>query len=220
LESYNFEKQIIFQMGRRAVQPLLFLFLLMPFFALYGQQKKSEWVLAKDKNGIQVFTRHVQSTKIKEYKATTILNTTPEKLLPLLTKASNYKQWMSGLKSAKTIRREGDSVYYTWSRLAIPWPFQDRDEVTRSVVIKDRIPGSCLIKSKIVKGVVPKKKGLVRMTKGHGYWWLQQLPGGKTKVVFQFLADPAGSLPASIVNLFIVDSPYKSLMNLKQRIKK
>ena len=201
-------------MGSRIKNIVLISLLLCTFTAVFGQQ--DNWHLAKDKNGIQVYTRHAEETKIKEYKAVTTIDALPEKLLPLITTAANYKQWMSGLKEARTLRWEGDSVYYTWSRLAIPWPFHDRDEVTRSVIVKDSIHGSYLIKSTIVKGIVPEKAGLVRMTKGHGHWLLQKLPGDKTKVEFQFLADPAGNLPASIVNLFIVDAPYKSLLNLKK----
>ncbi len=201
-------------MGSRIKNIALISLLLCSFTAVFGQQ--DSWHLAKDKNGIRVYTRHVDGTKIKEYKAVASVDAPPEKLLPLITTAANYKQWMSGLKEAKTIRWEGDSVYYTWSRLAIPWPFHDRDEVTHSVIVKDSLHGIYTIKSTIVKGIVPEKEGLVRMTKGHGHWLLQKLPDGKTKVEFQFLADPAGNLPASIVNLFIVDSPYKTLLSLKK----
>ncbi len=193
---------------------MLISILLCSFTAVFGQQ--DEWHLAKDKNGIKVYTRQVQGTKIKEYRAITSIDAPPEKLQALLYNTEKYKQWMAGLKEAKTIRWEGDSVYYTWTSLAIPWPFHDRDEVTRSVIVKDSIQGSYMVKSTIIKGIVPEKEGLVRMTKGHGHWLLQKLPDGKTKVEFQFLADPAGNLPASIVNMFIVDSPYKTLMGLKK----
>jgi len=62
-------------------------------------------------------------------------------------------------------------------------------------------------------------KGRVRMPIAEGSWTLTPLSNNKVRVEHQFLADPGGSIPKSIVNMLIVGGPYKSLLKLKDFVK-
>jgi len=198
---------------KRSVFPLL----MFGFVYLSAQETGDDgWKLAKVKDGITVYTRVPEGYKLKEYKAETIVDAPPERVLHVLTNADRYSDWMSGLKETRLLKSEGDSVFYVYARISVPWPFDDRDEVSRSCIRKDTIPGGYFMPIRLMSGLAPKVKGVVRMTNGKGYWLMEPLPGGKTRVVHQFIGDPGGSMPAWIVNIFIVDSPYKSLMGLKK----
>ena len=67
---------------------------------------------------------------------------------------------------------------------------------------------------------IPDKSGIVRIEEAKGIWKFTQKENGETKVLYQFLGDPGGNIPSWIINIFIVDGPYKTLMNLKQFVKK
>ena len=198
---------------QRSILPVL----LFGFITVSAQGSGDDgWKLAKEKDGITIYTRVPEGSKLKEYKAETIVDVPPERVLNVLTNADRYADWMSGIKETRLLKTEGDSVFYIYARLGIPWPFDDRDEVSRSCLIKDTIPGGYFMPIRIVTGMMPKIKGVVRMTNGKGYWLMEPLSEGKTRVVQQFIGDPGGSMPAWIVNIFIVDSPYKSLLGLKK----
>ena len=199
------------------LKPLIISVLLFQAIYFFGQETDDDgWKLAKVKDGITVYTRVPKGYKLKEYKAETIVNTPPERVLNVLTNADRYAEWMSGLKETKLLKTEGNSVFYIYARLSVPWPFDDRDEVSRSEIKKDTIRGGYFMPITLITNMVPKVKGVVRMTDGKGYWLLEPLPDGKTRVVHQFIGDPGGRIPAWIVNIFIVDSPYKTLLGLKE----
>jgi hypothetical protein len=49
-----------------------------------------------------------------------------------------------------------------------------------------------------------------------GYWQLTELENGDIRVVLEQLSDPGGGIPAWLINMFIVQSPYKTLYNLRE----
>ncbi|NOX84478.1 MAG: START domain-containing protein [Chlorobi bacterium] len=203
------------------IRPLIITAILFQFFSTFGQKTgENGWKLAKVKDGIKVYTRIPEGVRLKEYKAETIVEATPERVLEVLTDADRYSEWMSGIKETKRLKKEGDSAFYIYALLSLPWPFDDRDEVSRSVVMKDTIPGGYFMPIRLVSGLVPEKKGIVRMTNGKGYWLIEPLPDGKTRIIHQFIGDPGGNIPAWIVNIFLVDSPYKSFLGLRQELMK
>ncbi len=201
------------------LRPLIFTVILFQLFTVFGQETDDNgWKLAKVKDGIKIYTRIPEGSKLKEYRAETIIEATPERILEVLINANRYSEWMSGVKETRYMKNEGDSSFYIYARLSVPWPFDDRDEVSGSVVMKDTIPGGYFMPIRLVSGVVPEKKGVVRMTNGKGYWLIEPLSGGKTRLVHQFIGDPGGNMPAWIVNIFLVDSPYKSFLGLRQEV--
>jgi hypothetical protein len=49
-------------------------------------------------------------------------------------------------------------------------------------------------------GCPPPQRGMVRMTRNHGHWQLVPLAPNRTRVVYEGFSDPAGALPAWVVN--------------------
>ena len=195
--------------------PILMIFAGLLVYAACVQAQNEEWEFKKSKNGIDVYTRSILGKKVKEFKAVTVVNTKKENILKNLLTPETYSEWMDGIESAKLIKRVGDT-YYIYSRLKFPWPFDDREEFTTTEIIKDTTGTKILCKINILKDFGNSTEGLVRIIDGYGSWLLEDGGNGKTKVVFRFYADPAGNLPKSIVNMFIEDSPYNTLLSLKK----
>jgi len=203
----------------RIVKPLLSVSFLLMVLTVLAQDDEG-WKLKKIKDGITIYTRMAKGSKskFKEYKAETLVQASTDRVLEVLTNTDRYSKWMAGIKETRLLKKENDSTFYIYARLSVPWPFNDRDEISKSVIYKDSIHRGYFMTIKLISGYLPKIKGVVRMTDGNGYWLLEPKPGGKTRVVQQFIVDPGGNMPAWIVNIFLVDSPYKSLSGLKKEV--
>jgi hypothetical protein len=56
------------------------------------------------------------------------------------------------------------------------------------------------------------------MPSGRGSWEFIPLGNGTTKVYHNFGGDPGGKIPAWIVNMFLVDGPYKTMIGLRKLV--
>ncbi len=63
---------------------------------------------------------------------------------------------------------------------------------------------------------LPKK--LVPISHVAGYWQFTKVEDNITDVVYQFVSDPGGNIPDWLVNSFVVQSPYHTLENLRERL--
>ncbi len=184
-------------------------------------QTDEGWNLALSKKGIDVYTRKPANAKMKEFKAETHLNAAPDKILTVILDAENYKNWMANVEEGQLIKKENDSTYLIHSAVGMPWPFDDRYEITRTVVLTDSLPNTIICKVTVLKENIEgfeENENDVRIVDGYGYWRLEDDGNGGTNVIYSFYADPAGNLPKGIVNMFIEESPYKTLLNLKSMV--
>ena len=71
----------------------------------------------------------------------------------------------------------------------------------------------------VIDGVpdyIPEKKGIVRMPRSNGVWNVYQVDKQIVKIEYTYGGDFGGSIPSWIINLFIVDSPHKTLINMRE----
>ena len=182
-------------------------------------QKKvndSEWKLEKDKNGIKVYTRHVEGYVIKEFKAIATIEASIEVVLAEVMDAEHLEEWMANISSARTIenKKNGDIIMYY--QLALPWPMQDRDAISENHIIRGA--DSTIVKTILKPDYLPEEPDLIRMRSANGGWVLKPLANNRCHVTYQFVANPSTKVPGWIANMFIVDSPYQTIRNLKERL--
>ena len=180
----------------------------------------ANWKLSKDKNGIRIYTRAIEGTKFKEYKTLSEVDATPEELLSILVDVESYTKWMARVTVAELLKTEGEDRFYVYSEVGVPWPFDNRDEITLSVVKRKEDSAEISIEITIIQDFVPEKKGIVRMPSGNGMWVFTPRENGKTKICHRFGGDPGGNIPAWIVNIFLIDAPYKTMLALQERATK
>lgn len=195
--------------------------LLLSSFTVVSQSKTdTNWKLAKEKNGITIYTRTMEGTKFKEYKAICVIEASPVELVKILTDVHEYTEWMAFVKEAEVVEKDGEDIFYVYSEVKVPFPFDNRDQITKSVVVKDTITGRQSIEVEIIPDFLPEKKGIVRMPSGHGRWAFTPMENGKTQLYHSFGGNPGGNIPAWIVNMFLVDGPYKTMMGLQEKVLK
>ena len=176
-----------------------------------------EWIPKKNKNGITIHTREDEESGNMAFKATAILETRVDILLSVFNNVEGYSKWMADTKVSKTLKRMSDTESYIYLEANVPWPLENRDMPLYQKILKtnDGVKISLIGKP----DYIPQKKGITRIENAIGSWEFIPLPNNKVKVTYNFLADPGLNLPNWIINMFIVDGPYKTILNLEEIVK-
>jgi hypothetical protein len=185
---------------------------------LFSTSVEGDWELKKDKDAIKVYTRSVEGSAIDEFKAVTVLNSTLIKdVLNIITNVSGFDKVFPDCSEAYVLEQDGryNTVHYI--KTDVPFPVSDRDGVYEQRTTIAPGGGSAKVVIRALTGRLPAKQGLVRITRGNGYWELLQV-GADVKVTYQFHGDPGGSVPAWLANSFIVDHPFSTMENLRDLI--
>lgn len=198
--------------------PVLFLAVLLMFQASTGIASE-RWTLAKQENGISVYLRRQPASALKAFKGVVTIPTTLGSLVALLEDTSNYPAWLFNCTSAKTIRTIGKQQSWNYVVSDMPWPVADRDSVTHATLTQDPSTRQVRVKLQSAPTSVAKRPGLVRIERMHGYWLMTPKPGNQVEIVYEMVIDPGGSLPKWLVNTMVVDLPFYTLANLRERVK-
>lgn len=177
------------------------------------------WSLAKEKNGVQVFTRFVEGYPVKEFKGVVQIKTDLNSVINTVRDADKHKDWMHNTSASRLVKKIKDDVILTYSVNDAPWPVSDRDNVIK-ITFQRKSPNVVVGLMKAITGYVPEKSGKVRVKKLEGYWEFKDLGNGYIEVTQQVLADPGGAIPSWLANSSIIDAPYNTLLGLKKYLEK
>lgn len=179
-------------------------------------QKENPWVMKKDKDGIKVFIRNVEGISFKEFRGIMDVDAPIGSVEKVIADVPNQVNWLCDTIESKVIKEDPISpIQYN----VITAPLvSNRDVIIQTRII--RTPGKV---TRLFQGIqmdsVPMRKGIVRMPRMAGMWLLESLDKNKTRVTYQNLADPGGSLPSGLVNMTVVKMPFISLNGLREQLK-
>ncbi len=191
---------------------LLFLF---PF-TVFAQ---SDWEEQRSEAGITIYTRDLEDFAFKEFKALTTLDCQPEEIMNLVRDFKNAEQWNYKTVNTEVLKKVSAAEYFVYYEIEMPWPLDNRDLVMHLRFTQNKFTKEARIILQSIHDYIPEKEGLVRIKDGQGFYKLNPTADGKTEVIYQFLTDPGG-IPAWIFNLFITDSPFVTLQNMREEVQK
>jgi len=174
------------------------------------------WKLEKDEKGIQVYTRKVEGEPLKAFRAVAVLPVSAERVLTEITDVNKGSEWMDKCAESRLISRSGPDSYLAYTLIDIPWPLEDRDLVTEVKVSREEDRIVCYMKN--APNAIPEKDKIIRMPKYEGKWVLIPMDNGSTKVISEGLSSPGGSIPDWLANSGVVDTPYRTMANLIDRV--
>ena len=182
-----------------------------PFSAVSQEDK---WELKKDKDGITIYTRSVENTNINEFRANAKISSSAETISNIILDVENYTKWIEDVNHSEKLYQEKNRIgmYY---QLGLPWPIQDRD-ITLISVFETLPDSSILFQLTNNSSIKEEDEDFIRIKEIRGHWLIKPIDKQNCEVTYQFLADPEGSLPGWVVNLFVVDGPFKTLQNLEK----
>ncbi len=176
--------------------------------------------LSLDKNNVKVWTYKDSSNSVLSYKSETTFDVPIEKAVALVLDVEHAPNWAPNIKKVQLLNRDDKKGEFTiYMILHFPFPLKDRDMVVRGKVMKDA-NGNIVIKNKAIAQGMPINSDYVRMTQYEGDWTFQKLAANKVKVSNSGFANPEGSIPASVANMFVEQMPYQMLQKMKATLAK
>jgi hypothetical protein len=198
---------------------VLMIVLLSMSFGANSQQKGvnngHEWKQIRQKQGITVLTRSNPGMDFKEFKSSVIVKGTLEQFLSVLYDIEGLSSWGYNVKSASLISREADTVQVYYTEAKAPFPYKNRDGVYLNRFRWNANERTLIVDIIMPEDLIPEKDHLVRM-EGYGSWVVRDLDDGKLEITFQMQMDPGGNIPAWMANMFAGDTPYHTLLGLRE----
>lgn len=190
--------------------------ILIPMLLVNLSADGQEWEMAKEENQVTAYSR-VKEGGIKAVRVVTEVEAPLEKVIRFITDYDNPKEWKHSTRTSKIVKRESADAFKVYFVIATPWPLKDRDFYADVTVNHADTNESCEII--FIPDTNQENHGnKVRMTNFDTRWKLTDHKNGKIEVELYSFGDPVG-VPISFVNMFIVDTPFKTVKNLKRDIK-
>ena len=203
------------QMLKKYLLPLLFF-----IFTNTAVSAQTDWKLKANSDGIKVYSSEVAGSKFKALRVECNFNATLAQIVTVLLDVKTCTEWVYHTKSISLLKQPSPSEIYYYSEVSLPWPTSNRDFVAHLIVSQDAETKVVTVDGPAVNGLVPLKDGIVRVTNSKGKWVITPLGKDEIKVEYTLHVDPAGSLPAWLVNMVASEGPTQSFKKLKLQLKK
>lgn len=178
------------------------------------------WKLDSETDGIKVYSAPVVESKVKALKVECDYNATLSQLIAVLLDVKTCTEWVYSTKSCTLLKRVSPSELYYYSEINIPWPAQNRDFVAHLTVTQNPETKVVYMDGPAVPGMVPVKKGIVRIEHSIGKWVITPVGEKRIHVSYTLQVDPGGAIPAWLVNMFAAEGPTQSFKKLKLQLQK
>lgn len=185
-------------------------------FSAAGQYN---WKLTKVKDGISVYQSAVKYSNYKSIKVECTLKGNYDKLIAVLNNVSGQKDWVYHNKEAYIIKQVSPHELYYYSETSLPWPMSNRDAIVHLKIDKDSLNRFLKITGVSVPDYISEKSGRVRVTSSRISWNVTMPTANTISISYIFEADPGGSLPPWVANMFADKGPYESFKKLGEILK-
>ena len=177
------------------------------------------WKLKLEKEGIKIYSSPYADSKIKALKVTCIVEATISQMAAVLLDIKSQDEWFYHTKSVVLTQVSPSELFY-YAELGFPFPFSNRDFVEHIKISQNRETKIMTMDVQNVPDYILPKPGLVRVLKSQCKWVVT--PTGEKNILIEFtlFADPAGSIPVWLVNLFSTYGPFETFIKLKSQLKK
>ena len=195
-----------------------YLLLLLSFLSLHvsSLQAQENWVLEKDKDGIQIFTQKLAGQNLKNSRGIVTIDATPETVKAFIKQGAKHKDWMHTISISDVIEQNSEEDFCVYYIADAPWPVSDRDVISHWTIEPTENVGGCIFKTIGLPEKKAEKAGTVRIMDAWNSWEVIPLAEGKTKVILISHADPGGSIPDWLANTTATDTPHRTLKNLRE----
>jgi hypothetical protein len=177
-----------------------------------------EWKLAKEENGISVYTRESTTSSFSELKVTSTFETTMSAIIALFKDIPNYTAWVYSCTVSRSVKTSTEGEDYYYSVTDAPWPVSNRDVVVHSKVTQDTGTWIVTSASTHANGLVDENEDMVRVPMLQSAWTLIPLKDGKVDITYHLSVDPGGLIPSWLANMTLAIGPYNTMLGLKREV--
>jgi hypothetical protein len=195
----------------------IFLILFIIFNLSYTNQKN--WELKKVSNGIFIYTRHLLTSEIKEVKCITNFNATLKSLVAFIKDIEAHPQYIYKCKNSFITKNLNDSELYYYHETSTPWPVENRYGIIYYKITQNKKTKVVTIKSNGVLGMYDKQENKVEVPSLNASWTFTPRADGTIDGEYYIHLNPGGNIPSWMINLFVVDGPYNTILKMKELLK-
>jgi hypothetical protein len=179
---------------------------------------QEHWQLKKESDGIKIYTASKPNSNVKAIKVAYTLAATPSQLVALLLDIPSQTQWVYSTKLSYIIKKVADNELIYYTEKSMPWPASNRDVVMKLTISQHPATNIVTVHSTTVDGYMPPKPGIVRVPSSNVVWTVTPIDHDHIKIDYEAEADPGGSVPAFIVNMFLAKGPYETFKKLQAMV--
>jgi len=181
---------------------------------------QTEWELKEDKEGIRVYTKKVDNSPLKAVKTVCTVNTSLSTLTAVLLDINSSADWVYETKRITLLKQISPAELIYYSEINIPWPVLNRDFIVLLKVTQDEKTKAVTVMGYNKPDYLPENKNIVRIQQSYSKWLITPLQNGQVKIEYVLQVDPAGSVPAWMINLFATKGPFETFRKLREQVKK
>jgi len=182
-------------------------------------EEEGDWKLTKTKNGIEVFTSQSDTSAFMAFKARMTIQGSVGAFVAVLQDLDRMPDWGYNIEYARLLEKTGDTLQIYYSEASVPFPFANRDGIYLNRFIWNNKTRQLKVDIELLHNYMAVKEKLVRV-KGNGEWQVNVLADGRLEMIFRMQVDPGGEIPAWLVNMFIDETPYETMFNIREMMKK
>ncbi len=191
---------------------------ILAIFAFFSSANAGEdWELARNEKGVRVYTRKIKGSGFKAFKAVTALSSSMSDIISLLQDVERYPEWMDKVDRAEFIEQNSDTVHTHYLVYGAPFPVSDRDAIYKYIYQSQKENEGV----KVIIECLPDMRAEqdhVRIRNASGYWTLTPVPDDSIEITFMLHMEPGGGIPSWLANKGVVESPWKTLVNIKDKV--
>ena len=174
---------------------------------------QSKWEIQRDNGNIKVWTMNYPDSDFKQFKAEVKLKADLENVVALLIDIENMNLWYHRIESVELVSKISETEGTYKIDFDLPWPIANRVSTVRSRLLHDTITNVIKIFTKFEPNI-PIESESILVNDIISEWILTPERDGYLNIFHSGYLEPAGSLPAWIMNLGVKDGPINSMTSL------
>ena len=183
-------------------------------FVIFSSDLSSQdWKVFKENDRIKVLTRKPKESKYDQIKIIATIQAPLSEVVKALEDVEYHKEWVYATEESRFVKKSGAYNFDYYVKMDMPFPVKDRDVVIKYKRIQND-DNSVLITAQANNLIMEPTDGLVRIENFESTYQLTPQTKGQVEVVYFMAADPGGSVPAWVVNLFTTKGPIKTMESL------
>ncbi|WP_391090072.1 START domain-containing protein [Vibrio sp. NH-UV-68] len=202
------------------IKPILSLFVIFISFASQASSDQTDWHLARDKLGIEVYNRSIEGSDFKEFRSEADINASLTSIIALFLDTSVGTEWVENIDQMEEIEHFDPTHSITKTYSKAPWPVADREAIVENHISQDDKTLTVTIEQQGLPDYLPHPSDhkVVRIPYLKSRWVLTPIDSATTHLSYQVLTEPGGTLPAWLVNLVSVSQPYNTLLGMQKML--
>jgi hypothetical protein len=178
------------------------------------------WDKVGESDGIDVYRKEIPGDPVVALRGEGVVNAPITRVASVLLDESRSAEWIDSIVEAKLVKMYGPHEFLEYNHVGTPFVLKDRDFLNRGKIevdLKEKIM-TVTLRSEEDAAMPPGKyvRGSLE-----GFWQLKAVDHGtRTYVIAEMHADPKGSVPKWIVNLFQKGWAHNTIESMRKQVAK